>query len=124
MPLFPVSFLALVLSAGSTFGVASARAAGCTVQVSKSVPRERWTDVAFISRSVAESIARHDIERLGLQGSLTQSILTVTEGCLIWSIKLRVTGDKALSTAQIDAGDGRLLNFKRAAVKSREWWYE
>jgi hypothetical protein len=35
-----------------------------------------------------------------------------------------LAGDGGLATAHIDAGDGRVLHFKRAAVRSREWWYE
>jgi hypothetical protein len=119
-----VSILFLTVPVIVAAAAIPAHATECTVQVSASVPRERWSDVAFISRSVAESIARQYIEKLGVHGSLANSFLTVTEGCLVWSIKLHVAADRGLSTVHIDAGDGRLLQFKRAAVRSREWWYE
>lgn len=98
----------------------------CSIQVPVTTAHSEYSHLAQISRAAAEQAARDRLQA-GPAGHIVAANLESDAGCLIWSVEVRMPGERGLSAVHVDAGDGRVLMVRHerdSGARSEPWFDE
>jgi len=102
--------MCFVLPAGP---VASTQEPTCTIQASKDEKKEDLAAKARIQEAEARAFALNAVGALPGKAVVKESELEVENGCLVYSVDIRVEGERGVREVLVDAGDGKILKTER-----------
>lgn len=93
--------------------VASATAS-CSIHPDKTATDAQLAKLAKVSQADAEKRA---LARVKSPATVVGSELQAEQGCLVWSLVLKVNGTSGIKEMQVDAGTGKVLSAKHNSGK-------
>lgn len=82
----------------------------CTIHPPKNAPDSELTRLAKVSAADAEKAALSGFSNFASQATIASAELEVERGCLLYSLDVRVAGQKGVEEVLVDAGTGKVLS--------------
>jgi uncharacterized membrane protein YkoI len=92
----------------------SSAATTCSIRPAKDATDAQLAKLAKITQADAEKRA---LARVKSPAKVIGSELQVEDGCLVWALIVKGTGQSAIQTLNVDAGTGKVLLVKHDSAK-------
>lgn len=79
----------------------------CSIHPTPGTPDTQLASMAKVSKTRAERIALHHIKG---HGRISGAEIEAEQGCLIWSMEVKVRGKSGIEEVNVDAGNGKVLD--------------